>query len=650
MSESATAVADRPTSDADPPEVDTTGRAQRLTAAWHASGREVGESWQLPDVRFGLRATVTDLTVLLGGIGAVLLGWLQPWKNDLRVPLGYINDSLPVNMQIQSIIETGWFQTNERLGAPFGQELYDYPFGADNGNFVIIKALTFLSKDSHLLFNAFYLLGFFTVAITAYIVALRLGTTRLMAITIAFVYAIAPYHFLRIGHTLLAHYAVVPLAVLLAVRVAGGRSFAWRERHWASVAGCAAACIAVGSFGAYYAIFGLITIVMFAVFSAVANRSRRPLMAAIGIGALVSTAFIANLAGSLLYRMRNGVNDDAVLRIPLELDLYSFRLVQALTPPPDTRLPGFDGATSVLDEGSPSEPSMYFGLLGALALIAMLGWALKRVVVRHDPDGPTSASLMAAFVGVTITWILVASAGGLNWLLLLVGLDELRAWGRVSILLLFLVLVWAGRWLGSTLDHRNVARSARFGVVALLALVAVTDQVGAAPPPNEWVDDFRVDQNFFTAVDEQLTEDAMVGQLPAIRFPEGGFTNGAGPYDGLRPFLHIDDVRFGFGGMRGREAEWQQQLNDLDVQGQVDAMLATGHDGVLHLLPAYPDGGAAVIAELDALVGVDDLIISSDQTWLYLPLDASMTDLSDPELTTLEDQLFADIPAAERSD
>jgi phosphoglycerol transferase len=618
------------------------GVRRRGAEAWRSAGRDVDEAWKLPDARFEFRAAAIDLTVLLTGVGAVLLGWLQPWKNDLRVPLGYVNDSLPVNMQIQSIIENGWFQRNDRLGAPFGQELYDYPFGVDNGNFAIMRALTLLSKDSHLLFNAFYVLGFFTVAVTAYFVAVRLGTTRIIAIGISFVYAIAPYHFLRIGHTLLAHYAVVPLAVLLAVRAASGRSFSRSERRWASILGWAATCIALGSFGAYYAVFGLITIAMFAAFSALANRSRRPLVAAAALGGVTSVALVANLSGSLLYRMRNGVNDDAVLRIPLELDLYSFRLVQALTPPPGTRLPGFDGLTSVLDEGSPSEPSMYFGLIGAVALIAMLLWAVARIVRRTTDDGPASAPLMGAFVGATVAWILIASAGGLNWLLLLTGLSELRAWGRVSILLLFLVLIWSGRWLGATMTRRSMSTGAQLAVVSVLALVAVTDQVGVAPPPDEWALDFEIDQDFFTAVDERLADGTTIGQLPAIRFPEGGRLNGAGPYDGLRPFLHTDGIRFSFGGMRGREAEWQQQLNELDVDDQIDAMIATGYDAILYLVPGYPDAGAAVIAALDNL-GVDDVIVSTNGTWLFIELDSSMTDLDFDELSELRAELFAGI-------
>lgn len=611
----------------------------RARSVWVTSDRSIPQHWQLNELRFA-RTHIVDLGVLFAGVAAVLVGWLQPWRNSLRVPLGYVNDSLPVNMQIQSIIETGWFQRNDRLGAPFGQELYDYPFGADNGNFLIIKAMTLVSQDSHLLFNAFYLLGFFTAAAAAYVVSLRLGTGRIMAVTIGFVYAIAPYHFLRIGHTLLAHYAVVPVSVLLAARVASGRSLPWAQRRWPALAGWFIACVAVGSFGAYYAIFGLLTIAMFAVFSAAANRSRRPLVAGVVIGGIVSVSLVTNLVGSLLYRIRNGVNDEAVLRIPLELDLYSFRIVQALTPPPGTRLPGLDSSTSVLDEGSPSEPSMYFGLIGAVALIAMLVVAVARIVARRPDDSSTPWS--GVLLGTTMVWILLASAGGLNWLLLLVGLNELRAWGRVSILLLFLVLVWGARASGDALQRRRVPGPAQVAVALALAAVAVLDQVGVAPPPAESEAAFDVDRNFFTAVDARLDADDMVGQLPPIRFPEGGFTNGAGPYDQLRPFLHVEDSSFGFGGMRGREAEWQQQLADLDVQQQIDALIATGHDAAIYLLPAYPDAGAGVFAGLEA-VGVENSIVSSDGTWLFFELDPSYSELDAQQSAALRDSLFTDV-------
>src|SRR5580704_4174670 len=75
-----------------------------------------------------------------GGVAAALLAlagaaWaLQLWRADLGVPFHYssYSDVMFYVSLVKGIINHGWFFTNHSLGAPYGQQLYDFPQSADN--------------------------------------------------------------------------------------------------------------------------------------------------------------------------------------------------------------------------------------------------------------------------------------------------------------------------------------------------------------------------------------------------------------------------------------------------------------------------------------------------------------------------------------
>ena len=64
------------------------------------------------------------------------------WRGDLGVPLRYtpVDDTKFYLMLVKGIVDHGWYASNPSLGAPFGQQLVDYPQGADSLNLLLIRA------------------------------------------------------------------------------------------------------------------------------------------------------------------------------------------------------------------------------------------------------------------------------------------------------------------------------------------------------------------------------------------------------------------------------------------------------------------------------------------------------------------------------
>jgi phosphoglycerol transferase len=91
------------------------------------------------------------------------------------------------------------------------------------------------------------------------------------------------------------------------------------------------------------------------------------------------------------------------------------------------------------------------------------------------------------------------------------------------------------------------------------------------------------------SIERQLGAGASVFQLPYVYFPEAGFYCGTGPYDQVRGYVHADSLLWSWGGMRGRETEWQEEVVRLEPEETLRAIAAVGFDGVMIDRAGYPD-------------------------------------------------------------
>ena len=76
------------------------------------------------------RSTVRTLRgplVQAGLIAAALWVLLEGWHRDIRVPFGFVSDSVWYLMQSKSTIDNGWWWWNPRLGAPAGLDEVSFP-------------------------------------------------------------------------------------------------------------------------------------------------------------------------------------------------------------------------------------------------------------------------------------------------------------------------------------------------------------------------------------------------------------------------------------------------------------------------------------------------------------------------------------------
>ena len=149
----------------------------------------------------------------------LLLIWgFRLWVIDLRLPHLLHGDAAVVYFQIKSIIQGGWFQSSEFVGAPASFSFLDYPITTSTFQFLIVKSLTLFTDNPFLVANMFYLLSFFLIAIASYYALTSPTISRTPAVVLSILYAFLPYHLYRgSGYLWLGNYFIVALVIAVCV-------------------------------------------------------------------------------------------------------------------------------------------------------------------------------------------------------------------------------------------------------------------------------------------------------------------------------------------------------------------------------------------------------------------------------------------------
>jgi phosphoglycerol transferase len=566
---------------------------------------------------------------------ACLVPILELWRADARVPFSYKGDALLNQSIVKSILEYGWYGTNPRLGAPFGSELYDYPVANGNNlHAVLIAGLGLFSSDSGLVTNAFFLLSFPLAAMTAYLVLRSFSLSAPAAIGCAVLFALAPFHFLRgEGQLFLAAYYTVPLGVYLVIAVFTGRPLFRRgsgssplARVSARTLGTLALCALVGSASIYYAAFTIALLVASGLLVSLARRRVRPLGTAALLAALIGTTVLLNLSPSLAYRLEHGRNSEVATRGAGETESLGLKVADLVLPVEGHRLPPLAHVTARYRSTTPigGENAGALGIVGTLGFLALLAAFLARALTA----GREPPNLFLA-LGATVTLsLLIADIGGFATLISYLISPQIRAWNRIAVFIAFACLAAVGLLLERL---RGRLRPSGFvAVVAVVVVVGLLDQTSAAtvPPYDDLAVAYRSDQAFVSSIEQQLPSGAMVLQLPYLSFPEaqnsrfGGRLSAAmGDYDHFREYLHSSSLRWSYGAMRGRPADWAFALQPLSVPTTVLAAATDGFQGIVIDRAGYYDAGRAIEAAFRLALGTEPTV-SADGTLSFFDLTA----------------------------
>lgn len=585
------------------------------------------------------RSWLVEAIVVAAGTVTVVAAHLRLWRAAWREPWARGGDADFYLMLARSLGEHGSYLHNANMGWPFGQDLSDLPHGSDNLHLLVLRLLAHITGGPGAAVNVFFIGTFSAVAFTSHLVLRRFGWSRIAAAVGAFVYAFAPYHFLRgEGHLLLSGYEMVPIGVLLAfalldeplplLRQGTGRLDLRSRRTWLVVI----AAIALASTGPYYFVFSMMLVCLAAGFHAIVARTWRPIASAALIVAVGVATFAVNVSPSLLNTLRHGRNTAVAHRSPFETQIYGLKIFQLFVPREGHRIGVLDraGTRSLGKEiFYKAESGQQLGLLGAAALVLILLVGARRLAGRSAAVANCSnehvASRLALFA---IACMLIGASGGISFLISAIGLREIRAWNRISIVIAFLTVIglaMAVDHVGGRLQRRWAARPSRarwvpLAVGALVVLVAFVDQGGNDAPAYAAVHaKYASDSAFFADVHDRLGSGAAVFNLPYQPFPEAPPRNGVGEFELAAGYIYQPSLNWSFGAMRGRVPDYPKVLETQPAQEWMTSIASVGFTGiVIDRLGYTPPELATEESEIAAIAGPPTL--SADGHYAFFDL------------------------------
>jgi phosphoglycerol transferase len=512
--------------------------------------------------------------------------------------------------------------------------------------------------------NFFYLASFGAVAAAAHAVLRILRVRRMLAGAVALLYAFLPYHFARNEtHLQLSMYFMVPVAVLIALLLlsddppltqrteSGGWHFAWRSRRtWLVLV--AVALLASG--GAYYLVFALLLFAVAAAARALSGGGWRPVVAGavlIGVGAGV---FALNVSPSIVERIRHGTPPGVGVRTPTETELYGLRISQLYSPRQDHRI---SALASLADDSTgtivPSENGQQLGVIGAVGLTLIVVLFIVSALLRNATGWWASRTgrLLIGLGFLAVVSMLIGAISSYSLLLSAVGLREIRAWNRISVVIAFCALAAVAVCADRLVNRLSIRRpsTAPFlagGLAVVLLAVGLFDQTSPADRPDYAGIHRRYasDEAFFQAVADRLPAGTPVFELPHVPFPEVPPVNGTAAYDQARGFMFQPQLAWSFGFVRGRHPEYPIAFEGRPAREWLTDLVAIGFQGLVIDRHGYPDDGAALEQEVAAALE-QPVLGSGDGRYGFFDLTAFASDarrrVGDAELAARAKEVLA---------
>ncbi|MFL5240987.1 MAG: hypothetical protein ACJ8FY_02675 [Gemmataceae bacterium] len=607
----------------------------------------------------------------------VLTAALRLWRADLSIPLSSKGDSLLTQLWIKGIIENGWYLSNPSLGAPFGQEMHDYPM-ADGLHFGLMKLIGLVVPDAAAVFNLYYLLTFPLATLAALFVFRRFRISYPIGLTASLLFTFLPFHFYRVEHLFLVAYYLVPLIVLVVIWIYQGWS-PWADsgvtdslshqpkpgeitnissaspsyeggsffRLLRNAGGPLLICLLVGAAGVYYSFFSCFFLFLAGAAAAWNRRKRAPVLSAFCCIAIICVSVGISLAPSILYRLDHKRNSEAVERSAKQVDLYGLKISQLLLPITDHRLP----ALAELKEryNKTFLPKLNETDRGSLGLIGSAGFLLLIINLFLRKQGTAGFSVWQCLAFLNVAAVLLATVGGFGSLFGFLLTPLIRGYNRISVFIAFfsffgIALTLDGIWI--YLSSRKWGVRARWALPTSILFVGLFDQTSQAfiPDYSLLASEYRQDAEFVQRVEATASAGARVYQLPYMAFPESWPIYEILHYEPARPYLHSQSLRWSYGAMKGREADlWQRRLREMPLETQLKTLTVHGFAGVWVDRAGYADHGQSLETVLRSLLAARPLE-SENERYAYFDLAVYAKNLrgqnSDAEWELLKKRLL----------
>ncbi|TFD10273.1 hypothetical protein [Cryobacterium sp. TMT1-66-1] len=572
----------------------------------------------------------------------------------LNAPFEYNGDALATGAHFKTVLQTGWYEYQGLLGAPYGQTYNDFPT-ADNLHLVVANIIGLFTDQWPVALNVYYIIGFPLAALGAVWFFRTVGVSRALTVALATAFAVAPYHFMRgEGHLWLASYYAVPLgAGLLVILLSGGRLWGrgrsqnkWLAVIFSPTSRSLLFTTLLASSGSYYGIFFLVLLAFAGIAVLIRDGSWARFWGAAGLGAFTAGVMFLNMLPDILYGIFNGANAAGLARSAPEAEIYALKLTQLIMPWPGHRIPELRHFRELYDNYYPllsERPAL--GALGALGLVIGFLTIAYLAIARRRTERDASAgrgehqqlllNRVGDLGGLLFVAFLFATVGGLSTVISFFT-SSLRGWNRMSIVMLILALGIVGlvldRLIANAARRFNWRLSVRAvvaaGMASLLLVVAFVDQTPSDVTAGRIAaaKAFDADTVWIDTALTGIRSGSMILQLPYVPFPESSSVTGVLGSEGLIPYLLSENISWSAGGIKGRpRSDYPLALEQYRPEDVANLAAASGFAGIMVDRNALPDHAALLEAGWTSLLGHTPLVSESERFTFFNLQDLAKT-------------------------
>ncbi len=523
---------------------------------------------------------------------------LRGYQIDYSVLPGIGGDGTLFAALLKSVKQYGLIGTyfNPMIGAPESASLIDVPF-LDIMLLLEVWVCAIAGMNFISIYYAIYYLTFIIAGVSMLFLLKKLGVKDIPACVLSIAFSLAPYHFYRgLGHVTLSNYGAVPLGIYLAINIFFGKY----EEKKQCLRDIALALI-VGFSNIYYVFFSLLLMALAMVLRCIQLSSiKKTLKNAIPIGVSI-VAFLLGVFPKIIYGVLEGTNTVAGRRLGMEAELYGLKIIELLMPSQFSILErkfGFTGLYTTSGVSVSENVMSPLGVIASVGFIISMVWLIIILAEKKERIANLASSdkEVLSFVSIGIlALILYCTVGGFGTIFNYLITPQFRCYNRASIVIACLSLCS----LAILLNYIS-GPVLQIAVAMVLLLIICVDQIYILP--SSWQTPIeekqRVYESFFEELEDKLNSQDMVYEIPHIPFPEAPPIHQMTDYTPFLGYLFTDNIRWSYGGVRGRE----NVATDLWVdEGQSESFLANlkknGFSGALIDTYAFDEEGQKAILD-----------------------------------------------------
>jgi len=543
------------------------------------------------------------------------------WEYNFDVPLMYNDGDYLSHAMIVKRVVDGTLLEDWRLGAPYSGTFFDYPLYGDVLNFGIIKVFSLLGFSWGKLVNLYYCFTFIAISGASYWVLKEMRISyNLVACLGALSFTAIPYHFLRNTlHLFLSMYVSVPLSVLIIYWLMSDKEY-WRfdKRFWKTPKNILTIfiLIVIATTGIYYAFFACFFFGITMLIRVIKEEKKwqcivQSVTHIAVIGCCVILAAIPWFCSSYFY----GKSAEVTQRNPLEAEYLSLKITQLVFP---NKTHGISFLEELLSDYAaapvPNEGSEYLGVMGVIGFLLSILIVVLGVKVKNNVSWLAKLNLSA---------VLLATVGGGGSIFALLVSAQIRAYNRISVFIAWFSIALVCGVVTDVLDKCKIAvyKKTIYVIVGALLVVGLREQIIVRTQESyaASVSDYYSDEAFIKQIEESVSPEAMIYQLPYHAFPETANKNKMGDYALLRGYLHSDTLRWSYGEHKGREGDlWNRNLSSQNIGVIINTITSNGFEGIYIDTFAYTNEALAQLkGEIEAITGASAIHSDNGRLLFY---------------------------------